>query len=215
MEYIAIGATLLNFGVGGCSLVYDEKITKQERIVKLKEIANQYSALEKTLSQQQGQIKREIVMTKGMEITTETQTGIMKILAGDGFERRFSWDSCERTVILEPRDKRWLGDFGIYHGGFSIPEVGYWTWKECDGIARPVVTEGQQHFKSEDQALAWISSQKWIMPVYTSDGLVVGWRKVPERKQLSVNITQIYINGSKPSKLKGSDDSKISIRHIK
>ena len=57
-----------------------------------------------------------------------------------------------------------------------------------------MVQEGQQHFQTVDQALAWIATQKkWIPVVYRNDGLLVGWRKNPERKQLNVEVWQLLV----------------------
>ena len=33
--------------------------------------------------------------------------------------------------------------------------------------------------------------------VYRNDGLAVGWRKVPARLQLNVDVWQLYVNGKK------------------
>lgn len=103
-----------------------------------------------------------------------------------------------------PRQERWYGSLGLYYPGPGN------HWKSHNGITRGVLGEGQQHFKTVEETLAWISEQKRWMPfVYRNDGLVVGWRKVPPRKQLNVEVWQIYINGEKPMALPGSEDDKI------
>ena len=48
-----------------------------------------------------------------------------------------------------------------------------------------------------------------------------GWRsvadrqKVPARKQLNVEVWQIYVNGKKPAKLDGGQDDKIKVEEAK
>jgi hypothetical protein len=83
---------------------------------------------------------------------------------------------------------------------------------ECEGVARAVVEEGQQHFTTVDEAVAWLNKKsEWMRYVYRNDGLAVGWRTViPYRKQLNVDVWQILIGGQKPTGLPGADDSAIS-----
>ena len=111
-----------------------------------------------------------------------------------------------------PREKRWYGSLGIYFPGPGD------HWNEHNGITRGVVEEGQQHFETPEQALKWIDEHKstkyvggrpFMHYAYRNDGLMVGWSKTPERKQLNVEVWQIYIDGKKPTKLAGSDDEKI------
>ena len=44
------------------------------------------------------------------------------------------------------------------------------------------------------------------------DGLMIGWSKTPSRKQLNVEVWQIYISGKKPGELAGSQDDKIIVK---
>jgi hypothetical protein len=60
--------------------------------------------------------------------------------------------------------------------------------------------------------MKWINEQLWMPLVYRNDGLAVGWRKVPERSQLYVDVWQIYIDGKKPTALPGSADEKIIVK---
>ena len=164
--------------------------------------------------------QREMVMTPGMEIAAHTSLGLVNVLSQGDFKRVYTWDgNCTREVTLYPRQERWHGSYGAYHAGGSYEYlwglISSWTWKDCNGIARPVVEEAQMHFRSEEDALRWIKGQNWIDPVYTSDGLVIGWRKVPQRKQLNVDVWQVLINGKKPTNLPDADDSKISVTTVK
>jgi hypothetical protein len=150
--------------------------------------------------------KNEIVMTPGMKITATTPTGTITVSAGAGLHRSYTWEGKTRSVKMIPREERWYGSLGIYFPGEGE------HWKEHNGITRAVTEEGQQHFKTEAEALKWLEGQKkWLPLVYRSDGLVVGWRKYPARKQLTVDVWQIYIDGKKPAKLPGSQDDKIKV----
>jgi hypothetical protein len=84
-------------------------------------------------------------------------------------------------------------------------------WNGHNGITRGVVEEGQQHFKTAEEAAKWISAQQWAPLVYRNDGLAVGYRKELSRSQLDVVVWQIYIDGRKPTKLPGADDDKIVV----
>jgi hypothetical protein len=147
----------------------------------------------------------EIVMTPGMTIRATTSTGTITITAGKGLQRSYTWEGSTRSVEMWPRTKRWDGSLGLY-----FPGPGY-HWKEHDGIARCVVDEGQQHFKSVHEAEQWVDERRYMDFVHRNDGLVVGWDKTPSRKQLGVEVWQIYVNGKKPTELKGSEDDKLIV----
>ncbi len=149
--------------------------------------------------------KNEIVMTPGMRITATTSVGVIAITAGKGLERFYTWEGATRSVAMWPRDERWYGSLGLYYPGPGD------HWKEHKGITRGVVEEGQQHFASEADALKWIRARDWMPFVYTHDGLVVGWGKVASRRQLNVEVWQIYIKGELPVKLEGGQDDKIVV----
>jgi hypothetical protein len=149
----------------------------------------------------------ETVMTSGMVITARTPEGEIAIRAGEGFERSYTWEGATRSLRMWPRRKRWYGSLGLYYPGPGE------HWKMHDGITRAVVEEGQQHFGSLAEALSWLRSRNrdWMHYVYRDDGLVVGWKRVPSRRQLSVEVWQILIQGTKPSKLDGSDNDRIRV----
>jgi hypothetical protein len=147
----------------------------------------------------------EIVMSPGMKITAITSEGKITITAGKGLKRSYTWEGATRSVEMWPRDERWYGSLGLYFPGPGE------HWKAHKGITRGVVEEGQQHFKSREEALKWLAGRKYLPYVYRNDGLVVGWQKVPARKQLNVEVWQIYIKGKKPAKLAASQDDKVVV----
>jgi hypothetical protein len=156
--------------------------------------------------------EQEMVMNKGMKIAAATTNGKIEISAEDSFIRTYSWGSCVRTQTLFPRKKRWYGSLGAYFPGPNP------SWKLCEGIDGSLLEEGQMHFNTVDEAMLWINSGSKFekgTSVYNNDGLLVNFSKSihpsGETGILKVNVWQIYINGSKPNGLNGSDDSKITI----
>ena len=148
----------------------------------------------------------ELVMTPGMSITARTRTGTVTVTAGHGLKRTYAWEGASRSATLWPRSERWYGSLGAYHPAPFEP------WREHHGITRGVVEEGQQHFYSENKALAWIRQQIGFYPtVYRNDGLLVSFGKVLERRQINVEVWQLFIRGRKPHRLPGSQNTAIQV----
>jgi hypothetical protein len=179
-------------------------------------------------SQEQGKrqadkprLANEIVMVPGMEISATNELGKITIVAGPDLQRTYRWESCEGSLEMVPRRKRWYGSLGIYYPGPGD------HWKECGGITRAVVEECWWHHDSVEAALKEIrnadegynsynGNKKSIRYyVYTDDGLVVMWSKTPERKQLNVEVRQILIDGRKPTRMPGSHNENFAIRYRK
>jgi hypothetical protein len=153
--------------------------------------------------------RNEVVMTPRMKITATTPTGKITITADKRLKRSYTWEGATRSVEMWPRDDRWYGSLGLYFPGPGE------HWKNHKDITRGVVEEGQQHFKTAEEALKWLGERKWMPYVYRDDGLVVGWSKTPARRQLNVEVWQILINGKKPVKLRASQDDKIKVEQPK
>ena len=146
----------------------------------------------------------EVVMAPGSSITAETSTGTIKITAGQGLLRSYTWEGATRFVEMGARQKRWQGSLGI---GWPGPGD---HWKEHNGITRGVLEEAQMRFTTAAAAMKWLSAKGKELPlVYRNDGLVVGYGKNLSRRQLNVEVWQIYIGGKKPKTLAGSQNSKI------
>jgi hypothetical protein len=152
--------------------------------------------------------KNEAVMAPTMRIEATTPVGNIAVTAVDELTRSYTWEGATRSVQMEPRAERWYGSLGLYYPGPGD------HWKEHKGITRGVTEEGQQHFKSAEEAMEWIRSRTWMPYVYRDDGLVVGWNKTLPRKQLDVEVWQIFVNGKKPSRLPGSQNDKIVVTHV-
>ncbi len=103
---------------------------------------------------------------------------------------------------------RWYGSLGLFNPGAGE------HWRNHHGITRCVTEEGQQHFKTLDEAMKWIQKRAWMPFVYREDGLMVAWDKNLDRMQLSVEVWQILINGKKPKGLPGSERDKIVVETV-
>jgi len=148
----------------------------------------------------------EIVMTPGMEITARTAQGDIKIRAGRDFERFYTWDGETRSAKLWPRKQRWYGSLGIYYPGPGE------HWKSNNGVTRGVLDEGVLWFKTVNDALNWIERARatGIDYVFTDTGLLIGFGKLPARKQMNASVWQIMIAGEKPQVLSGSKNDLVS-----
>jgi hypothetical protein len=153
--------------------------------------------------------KNEVVMSPGMRITATTPKGTITITAVNDLTRSYTWEGATRSLEMWPRSQRWYGSLGLY-----FPGPGF-HWKEHKGIARAVVEEGQQHFKTAEAAMKWIKSRNWMPFVYRDDGLMVGWDKTLPRKQLNVEVWQILIDAKRPKRLPGSQNDKIVVETVR
>jgi len=149
----------------------------------------------------------EMVMTPGMVISAQTPQGDITIRAAKDYERFYTWDGATRAAKLWPRITRWLGHMGAYYPGPGN------HWKTNHGITRGVLEEGILWFKTTDDALRWINrrSSMGLACVFTDDGLLVTFGRVPERKQLNVEVWQVMVGGEKPHRLPGSQNNLISV----
>ena len=150
----------------------------------------------------------EVVMTPGMKITATTSAGIITITAREDFVRSYTWEGATRSVEMEPREERWYGSLGLYYAGPGD------HWDVHNGITRGVLEEGQQHFKTLQEAIHWLHSNVDKSCVFKDDGLVVGWSKNPGRKQLNVDVWQLYVQGKRPTRLPGSQNARIRITYV-
>ena len=149
----------------------------------------------------------EVVMTEGMEITAKTANGEVRVRAGSNFERFYTWDGETRSAKLWPRKHRWYGSLGIYYPGPGE------HWKSNKGITRGVLDEGVLWFKTVDDAVNWIKRARstGVDYVFTNDGLLIGFGKVPARKQVNIDVWQVMVAGEKPHSLPGSRNELMSV----
>lgn len=153
--------------------------------------------------------ENEMVMTEGMKIMSTTKNGEIAITAGNSLHRIYTWDGASREATLWPRKRRWYGSFGAYYPGPGF------HWEEHKGIRRGVLDEGQQHFNSMEEVIAWLQLPSHSNCVYRDNGLVVCFSKYPDRNQINVSVWQIYIEGKTPAKVQESAGDRIWVYNEK
>jgi len=146
--------------------------------------------------------QNEIVLTDGTQLAANAPWGRIKIEAGPGLRRVYTWRDNRRGVILEPRNERFAGSMGIHYEG--KPPV----WEPAEGITQVDLEEGQRRFETVDDAMIWMQIRR-LRYSYTNDGLVVGWK--PKGDTLVVELWQFYIDGKKPTSLPGAEDSRFAL----
>ena len=146
--------------------------------------------------------QNEIVLTDGTQLVADAPWGRIKIEAGPGLRRVYTWRGNRRGVVLKPREERFAGSMGIHFEG--NPPV----WEPADGITKVDLEEGQRRFENVDDAMIWMQIRR-LRYSYTNDGLVVGWKLKGDT--LEVELWQFYIDGKKPTSLPGAEDSRIAL----
>jgi hypothetical protein len=149
----------------------------------------------------------ELVMNEGMVIQADTPYGPITIETTGPFTRKYSWNGKTKQFTHQARRQRWLGSKGMYRPA-------------GDRDMHAVLEEGQQHFHSEEEVYPWLAWQQERMNwVYSSDGLVVGWREEIRPSDgfaaLLVDVWQIYVQGKKPTQLKGARNDKVIVTNRK
>lgn len=148
--------------------------------------------------------RNEVALASGTEVVANTPDGKIVITAGPGLLRTYSWNGATRWVVMTPRQERWAGSLGLYYEG-TPP-----GWAPYQGLTRVELAEGERHFENMDDALIWMQIRR-LHFVYTKEGLVVGWRRLPSEHTLQVEVWQFFINGEKPSYLPGAQDYLIRV----
>jgi hypothetical protein len=96
------------------------------------------------------------------------------------------------------RTERFNGMLGVYSPGHNMSGP------------RIVYVESELYFDSIQEGMAYLQDSAGYDWVYTSDGLAVGYRQVPERRQVSIALYQLYVDRDKPSSLPDSKDEAIT-----
>ena len=145
-----------------------------------------------------------LAMQPGMVIEARNKNGAVHIEYLSPLERRYKWDGHDERRTLIPRRESWLGLLGAYD-----PAPAYF-WEIFS--PRIVAEDSQIDFENMADVEKWLYQSSAILDwVYTDDGLVVGFAKTSSRNQVNIDVYQIYINGEKPSKLKGSRPENINV----
>jgi uncharacterized protein len=149
-----------------------------------------------------------LVMSPGMRITAKTLAGPIAITAVDEQTRSYTWDGANRAVERSPATERFFAEHGLFFKGKGD------NWRDHHGITRCLTKEANKLFITVEDAMAWIKEPERATFVYRGDGLMVGWDKIADPKQLTVEVWQILIDGKKPTRLSGSQDDKIVVETI-
>lgn len=147
----------------------------------------------------------ESVLTDGMKITAFTPSGKITVEGGKGVARSYSGENWTKSSKLIPRTTRWYGSLGLYDpaGSFTLGD-------------RLLLDEGKQFFSSESEALRYMQSiSGYYGPLtYNNSGLVIAYKVIDipnEKPTRSLTIWQFYINGNKPTILRGATDKNIEV----
>jgi hypothetical protein len=157
----------------------------------------------------------ELVMHEGVSIEASRDGSAIKVSAGSGLDREYEFNGCKLKSNMGARSGRWFGSLGIYD-----PATKFWPSfflsKECEGVSRTVVEEGQIHFDDIQFANEWIRRQQKEAGstgkvVWTNNGLLISWNTALDRSQLNVDVWLMCINGQHPKNLEGATDSAVKV----
>jgi hypothetical protein len=142
------------------------------------------------------------VLKPGEQLIAKTPAGRIKIEAGPGRRRIYTWDGLRRGAILKPRTQPFPGETGkgLYFDG--KPAV----WAPAKGITRLRAEEGQHNFDNVSDAKVWMQIRR-LYYVYNDHGLAVGWKR--QGNTLHVELWQFTIGGQKPTHMPGANDAAI------
>jgi hypothetical protein len=144
----------------------------------------------------------DAVLNPGEQIVAKTAAGRIKIEAGPGRRRIYTWDGLRRGAILKPRTQPFPGETGkgLYFNG--KPAV----WAPANGITRLDAEEGKRNFDNTSDAKIWMQIRR-LYYTYNDHGLAVGWKR--QGNTLHVELWQFTIDGKKPTQMPGADDAAI------
>jgi hypothetical protein len=158
----------------------------------------------------------EMVMPVGSTISGPSATGRVAVTAVARYSRKYVWEGNTETYQLEPRNRRWNGEYGIGLNP-ATPRDGRansdWRVRRVQEVLAQLVPaeierfdEYQLHYHSVAAVvrdLASINGGGSQSKVYwTSDGLAVGFDV--QGGILGSTVTQYCVDGEKPRNLPGA-----------
>lgn len=147
------------------------------------------------------------VLQPGQSIEATNKFGSVRVSYVSAQERKFEWDGKSRVVKMIVRPEPFLGELGLYEGARCFVLL-----LPLCRTPRLVVAEAVHDFDTYDQLYAFIRQGSAVMDwVYTSDGLLVGLGRSPEREQIDVDVRQLTIHGRRPAQLLGARNQKIRL----
>jgi hypothetical protein len=147
---------------------------------------------------------KEAVLARDQSIEAVNKNGKVTISYISSIKRKYEWDGSVKIVKMIPRDERFQDKLGLYQPADS--------WGLNPFEVRIVAEEAIIDFKSEDAMYAFLSqSDDYLDWKYTADGVVVGFGRMPSRKQLNIDLYQFLVGGKKPIEIKGARPDAIRI----
>lgn len=148
---------------------------------------------------------RGAVLQPGQSIEATNRFGRVRVSYVSPLERKFEWDGGSRVVKMTARPEAFLGELGLYDPADCLV-----VFAPLCRTPRLVVREAVRDFDSYDQLYAFIHEGRDVMDwVYTSDGLLVGFGRSPEREQINVDVRQLTVDGQRPAALNGARNGNI------
>ncbi len=131
----------------------------------------------------------ENVISSGESIIIKNKNGEISYSYSGETKRRIIVDGNSNEIEMIARSKRFRGKLGLYNPGER------WLSSGADD-ARIVVVEGEMHFDTMKDALAYLKQGSEIMDWQSNDqGYVGGFLKSPERNQINITIYRYYLDG--------------------
>lgn len=152
------------------------------------------------------------LIAQGTVVDIHTAKGDIKIEAVGAQKRKYSWDGGNHTVPLgEMFYSKDSEPIGLYNAQWYPHPFGFvGNVSKMQGIVHGLSSEAIVNFPNEKEALDWLFVEPGAIPyVWRKDGLCAWYSK--QENVVSVDLFQIYINGSKPSNFPGGTTDSITL----
>lgn len=147
----------------------------------------------------------ETVLAPGQQVHATNRLGTVTVAYLSPTKRRFEWDDDSRVVQMIARPQRFRGMLGLYEPASTFLAL----------RTRLVVQEAIRHFETYDQIYAALYEGSALLDwVCSSDGLVVGFGRNPDRKKVNIELFQFLLQGRKPTALEGARNDDIRLTAI-
>jgi hypothetical protein len=142
------------------------------------------------------------VLSQHQVVVAKNSTGEIRISYISPTNRRYEWDGQSRVVQMRVRGEPFMGKTGLYDPADALIS---------DPRTRLVVQESSMDFNDETQMYDFLREEPSMDWVYTRDGLVLGFNRVPSRQQLNIDLYQFFIRGKRPTAMRGARPDAIHV----